>query len=71
MQEDQAPILTIKDAIAAESYFEIPDGSGGKVERGNVANAFAKAKHVIKNARQASKASWLPFVSQGTIKQHV
>lgn len=44
-------MFTIKEAIAADSYYEIPDGAGGEVHRGDVPSAMAAAKHVIKNAR--------------------
>lgn len=52
VQELGKPILTIRDAIQAGSYFEIPDGAGGTVHRGDVTKAMAEATHVIRNARQ-------------------
>ena len=53
MQENGTPLLSIKAAKEAESFYKIPDGGGGKVHKGDVPKAMASATHVIKNARLA------------------
>ena len=51
LQENGQPILSIQAAVESESYFEIPEGAGGQIHRGDVPKAMASATHVIKNAR--------------------
>lgn len=43
--------MSIDAAVKSESYYEIPEGAGGQVHRGDVPKAMAAATHVIKNAR--------------------
>lgn len=62
MQENGPALLSIQAAKEAESFYEIPEGGGGKVHRGDVTKAMAAAPHVIKNARWGSAATVLAQV---------